>query len=174
MHFAGKINDPFWQRFVSVHTPVMNPQSIRAELPRKVARQRVRTGLDVVEIGRIAQSLDRFGERFMHRLFCDDEIRYALSGDGHACERLAARFAAKEAAIKAFDLSEAGVAWRDIEVRRLPGGACELALHGRAAARAAELGVCDIALSLSHDGGYAAAVVTALVEPPADPESFAS
>jgi holo-[acyl-carrier protein] synthase len=130
-----------------------------------VGSQRVRTGLDVVHIERIHDSIDRFGTRFMKRLFRDDEISYAMSGEGLTAQRLAARFAAKEAAIKAFDLSESGVDWRDIEVRRLPGGACELALHGKAAARAAELGVSDIALSLSHDGDYAAAVVTALLAP---------
>lgn len=142
-----------------MHTAPLIPQ-----LPF-VGTHRVRTGLDVVQIERIHESIDRFGARFMQRLFCDDEITYALSGEGQVAERLAARFAAKEAAIKAFDLSEAGVAWRDIEVRRLPSGACELALRGKAAARAAELGVCDIALSLSHDGDYAAAVVTALLAP---------
>lgn len=142
-------------------------------LPAPVAGVRLRNGLDVVDIRRISASLDRFGERFMHRLFRDDEIAYALSGEGLAPERLAARFAAKEAAIKAFDLSETGVSWRDIEVRRLPGGACELALHGRAARRVAELGVQHMALSLSHDGEYAAAVVTALVAP-AGPDSLDS
>lgn len=125
----------------------------------------MRTGLDVVDIRRIGESLDHFGPRFMKRLFSDDEIAYALDGEGLAAERLAARFAAKEAAIKAFGLSEAGVAWRDIEVRRQPDGACSLALYGKAASEVQRLGVCDIALSLSHDGGYAAAVVTALVAP---------
>ncbi len=129
--------------------------------------QRVRTGLDVVEISRIGESLDRFGSRFVQRLFSEDEISYAQAGQGQTAERLAARFAAKEAAIKAFDLGEAGISWRDIEVRRLPSGACQLALHGKAASQVAKLGVCDIALSLSHDGDYAAAVVTALLAPAA-------
>jgi holo-[acyl-carrier protein] synthase len=142
----------------------MNPAPLCHTWPA-TGRHRLRTGLDVVEVERISESLARFGERFTERLFCPDEIAYAFSGTGQAPERLAARFAAKEAAIKAFDLSEAGVAWRDIEVRRLPSGACELALHGKAAARATELGVCEIALSLSHEGGYAAAVVTALAYP---------
>ncbi len=135
--------------------------------------ERVRTGLDVVEVRRIAASLDRFGHRFLERLFRDGEIDYALSGAGQASERLAARFAAKEAAIKAFDLGEAGVAWRDIEVRRQPGGGCDLVLHGRAAQRAVALGVRDVALSLSHDGDYAAAVVTALLGPLPTPTPIA-
>ncbi|MET0334242.1 MAG: holo-ACP synthase [Rhizobacter sp.] len=160
---AGKINDPF-DHSVQTSGYSMLPAAFR-ELTPFVGRGGLRTGLDVVEISRISASVDRFGSRFMQRLFREDEIAYALSGEGNMPERLAARFAAKEAAIKAFDLAEAGVAWRDIEVRRLPSGACELALHGKAALRAAELGVSDIALSLSHDGDYAAAIVTALVAP---------
>lgn len=127
---------------------------------------RLRVGLDVVDIRRVTESIARFGPRFAQRLFSADEIAYASSGEGQLAERLAARFAAKEAAIKAFDLSEAGVGWRDIEVQKLPSGACCLALHGRAAAVAESLGVCEIALSLSHDGDFAAAVVTALLAPP--------
>lgn len=136
-------------------------------LPARCGRLRV--GLDVVDIRRVSESLERFGSRFMKRLFSDDEISYALHGQGNAPQRLAARFAAKEAAIKAFNLGEAGIGWRDIEVRRMSDGACELALHGKAAAQASKLGVCEIALSLSHDGDYAAAVVTALVGESATP-----
>ncbi|HEY0817435.1 MAG TPA: holo-ACP synthase [Rhizobacter sp.] len=133
------------------------------------ASDRLRVGLDVVDIRRVSDSIDRFGDRFVRRLFSEAEISYAKTGDGLTAERLAARFAAKEAAIKAFDLSEAGVNWRDIEVEKLDDGACRLALHGRAASQAQRLGVREIALSLSHDGDYAAAVVTALLLPqPAD------
>jgi holo-[acyl-carrier protein] synthase len=133
---------------------------------------RLRVGLDVVDIRRVSESMERFGPRFAQRLFSEDEIAYAHSGLGQAAERLAARFAAKEAAIKAFDLAEAGVSWRDIEVQKLPSGACRLALHGRAAAEVERLGVCEIALSLSHDGDSAAAVVTALLAAPSDSTHF--
>ncbi|MBL0730328.1 holo-ACP synthase [Piscinibacter sp. HJYY11] len=126
---------------------------------------RLRVGLDVVDVRRVSESMERFGPRFAQRLFSDDEIAYAASGEGQTAERLAVRFAAKEAAIKAFDLAEAGVSWRDIEVQKLPNGACRLALHGRAAEQAERLGVSEIALSLSHDGDFAAAVVTALAAP---------
>lgn len=122
----------------------------------------LRVGLDLVEVSRIQESIDRFGDRFLQRLFSDGEIAYARSQPARAAEHLAARFAAKEAAIKAFALSEAGAGWRDIEVQRAADGAPSLALHGRAAEAAARLGVTGVALSLSHDGGYAAAVVTAL------------
>ena len=126
------------------------------------ATARLRVGLDVVEVSRVRDSLQRFGQRYLDRLFTEDEVRYAIQGHGQSAERLAARFAAKEAAIKAFSLSEVGVAWRDIEVCKQADGACRLALHGRAAEQATRLGVTEVALSLSHDGDYAAAVVTAL------------
>jgi holo-[acyl-carrier protein] synthase len=166
MPFAGKIYDAplsaSTRYLISIYS--MQPARFQPDAPC-LASQHLRTGIDVVEIGRIDESLQRFGTRFMRRLFRDDEIAYALSADGQVSQRLAARFAAKEAAIKAFGLSETGVAWRDIEVRRQPDGACSLALHGRAAERATELGVSEIALSLSHDGDYAAAVVTAISLP---------
>jgi holo-[acyl-carrier protein] synthase len=79
-------------------------------------------------------------------------------------ERLAARFAAKEAAVKAFGLADAGVNWRDLEVERLPGGAPVLRVHGRAAEVLRARGIAHWALSLSHDGDHAVAVV-AIVQP---------
>lgn len=134
--------------------------------------ERMRMGMDVVDIRSISESIDKFGARFIQRLFSQGEICYAQSGEGQTAQRLAARFAAKEAAIKAFNLSEVGVNWRDIEVQRLPDGACRLALHGKAATHAEQLGVSEIALSLSHDGDYAAAVVTALIAPVANQRSL--
>jgi holo-[acyl-carrier protein] synthase len=145
----------------------MNPLCALAQLPAAWGPAPVRVGLDLVEISRIQESLDRFGDRFLRRLFSDGEIAYAQSRPSQSAEHLAARFAAKEAAIKAFALAEAGMAWRDIEVQRHDDGACHLALHGRAAEAAERLGVTHIALSLSHDGDYAGAVVTALCGPQA-------
>jgi len=142
----------------------MSPTFQDLTLPLPQA-ERLRMGMDVVDIRRISESIDKFGARFIQRLFSAGEISYAQSGEGQTAQRLAARFAAKEAAIKAFNLSEAGVNWRDIEVQKLPDGACRLALHGKAASQAQHLGVSEIALSLSHDGDYAAAVVTALIAP---------
>jgi holo-[acyl-carrier protein] synthase len=135
---------------------------------------RLRVGLDVVQISRIGESLDRFGDRFMQRLFTEGEIAYSQQGTAQSAERFAARFAAKEAAIKAFSLSDTGINWRDIEVLKLPSGACRLALHGKAAQRASQLGVAEIALSLSHDGDYAGAVVTALCDPSPSTEPLPS
>ena len=143
----------------------MSPLSSLAHPTAGFGPAPVRVGLDLVEISRIQESLDRFGERFLHRLFSDGEIAYAKARPARSAEHLAARFAAKEAAIKAFSLAEAGMAWRDIEVKRGEDGACHLALHGRAAEAAERLGVTHIALSLSHDGDYAGAVVTAMCGP---------
>lgn len=119
----------------------------------------MRVGLDLVQISRIAESLERFGAAFERKLFTPDELAYARAGRGLAAQRLAARFAAKEAVIKALQFSEAGIGWREIEVRRAADGDCQVCLHGRARELAAQRGAAAMALSLSHDGDYAAAVV---------------
>jgi holo-[acyl-carrier protein] synthase len=121
-----------------------------------------RVGLDLVHIPRIAQSLQAFGERFQRKLFTDHEIAYAASAPAHRDERFAARFAAKEATIKALQLGNAGVSWREMEVWREATGECTLRLHGRAAEIAAQAGLHpELTVCLSHDGDYAAAVVVA-------------
>lgn len=140
-------------------------------LPANLGGQPLRVGLDLVDVRRIEASLARFGERFMRRLFSRDEIAYA-TGAARPAEHLAARFAAKEAAIKALQLAHTGSGWRDIEVARDVDGDCRLALRGEAAAAAVRLGVIHLALSLSHDGDYAGAVVTALCADVARPPSM--
>ncbi|MFZ5545676.1 MAG: holo-ACP synthase [Pseudomonadota bacterium] len=127
----------------------------------------LRVGVDVVLINHIEDSLRRFGQRFVNRLFSAREAAYAMSSRELTAQRLAARFAAKEAAIKAFGWSEASIDWRDIEVVREDSGACHLELHGHAAQLLAAFGPAQVALSLSHDGNYAVAVVTALPTKPA-------
>jgi len=122
----------------------------------------LRVGIDVVQISAIADSLAEFGERFMHRIFTAGEVAYACAAPALTTQRLAARFAAKEAGFKAFGLSEAGIGWRDIEVKKSADGGCTLAFHGRAAEIAQRSGCTEIALSLSHDGDYATAMVAAL------------
>jgi len=116
---------------------------------------RLRVGIDLVQISRIAASVDEFGDRFLERVFTPTERDYAAG----VAERLAARFAAKEAAKKALALD--GIGWRDIEVRRGPTGALDLYLHGAARAAADALGAHDLALSMSHEGDYATAIVIA-------------
>lgn len=142
----------------------MNPHMPMPPLPLPVppaARRGMRTGIDIVQISRIRESMANFGERFARRLFTRAEIDYAQTDAALAPERFAARFAAKEAAIKAFDLSEAGIDWRDIEVQRDAAGRCSLFLHGKAARAAGMPAPGELALSLSHDGDYAVAIVVA-------------
>src|SRR5579863_8328426 len=110
----------------------------------------VGTGIDITEVPRIAASIERFGGRFLRRVFTAGEIRYCESKANRA-ERYAARFAAKEAAMKALGTGwSRGVRWRDIEVSREPGGRPTLLFHGKAAEFAAKLGTARVALSLSH------------------------
>jgi holo-[acyl-carrier protein] synthase len=119
----------------------------------------VGTGIDIAEVPRIRQSIERFGERFLQRVFTDGEIRYCES-KANRFERYAARFAAKEAGMKALGTGwNFGVRWRDLEVARKPGGRPTLMLHGKAAEFAAKLGATNIALSLTHTREQAMAQV---------------
>jgi holo-[acyl-carrier protein] synthase len=110
-----------------------------------------------VQVSRIAESMRLFGERFTRRLFTSAEIAYCSASEVGAAERFAARFAAKEAALKALRLTE-GVDWRELEVVRADSGACTLLLHGDLARRA---GPWVLSVSLSHEGDLATAVVVA-------------
>lgn len=116
-------------------------------------------GIDVVHIPRMAESLRDFGERFERRLFTDAELAHAHASESACTERLAARFAAKEAALKALGLAHIGLNLKDIEVVRADTGACTLRLHGRAHDLAHDSGVSQLSVSLSHDGDHASAVV---------------
>ncbi|MDE0822892.1 MAG: holo-ACP synthase [Dehalococcoidia bacterium] len=115
------------------------------------------TGVDIIEIPRIKQTLDRYGERFLKRVFTSDEISYCR---GRA-PNLAGRFAAKEATMKALGTGVRGVSWKDIEVIRAESGAPSVKLHGRAKARAERLQVGEISLSISHSREFAVAFVVA-------------
>ncbi len=116
-------------------------------------------GTDITEIERIEKSVARFGQRFLHRVFTASEIAYCQRKKSSA-ESLAARFAAKEAGAKALGTGiSRGVSWQEIEVRREPGQRPTLHLSGRAAERAAQLGVSHISLSLTHSRDLAMAVV---------------
>jgi holo-[acyl-carrier protein] synthase len=112
-----------------------------------------------MEIARIAQSVDRFGERFLRRVFTPSEIEYCRRKK-NAAESFAARFAAKEAGAKALGTGiSRGVGWLELEVTRAPGERPILDLTGRAADRARSLGVAHISLSLTHSRDVALAVV---------------
>jgi len=119
----------------------------------------VGTGIDITEVPRIREAIQRHGERFLQRIFTEGEIQYCESKVNRV-ERYAARFAAKEAGMKAIGTGwNHGVRWRDIEVARKPGGRPTLLLHGKAAEFAAKLGATNVALSLTHTAEQAMAQV---------------
>jgi len=117
------------------------------------------TGIDIAEVPRIREAIDRFGQRFLERIYTAGEIRYCDS-KANRVERYAARFAAKEAAMKALGTGWShGVRWRDCEVVRLPGGRPAISFHGKAGEIAAKLGMKNAALSISHTAEQAIAQV---------------
>jgi holo-[acyl-carrier protein] synthase len=117
------------------------------------------TGVDIAEVSRIRESIERFGDRFLRRIFTDGEIRYCEK-KASRFESYAARFAAKEAGMKALGTGWShGIRWRDIEVVRPQGQRPTLQFHGEAAAIAAKLGAKNIALSLTHTSEQALAHV---------------
>jgi holo-[acyl-carrier protein] synthase len=119
----------------------------------------VGTGVDITEVDRIEAVVKRFGGRFLKRVFTPAEIRYCM-GKPNAAERLAARFAAKEAGMKAIGTGlRHGITWQDVEVLRLPGQRPVLQFHGKAAEFAARLGCKRTHLSLSHTADQAIAHV---------------
>jgi len=119
----------------------------------------VGTGIDIAEVERIEQTIARFGGRFKERVFTADEIRYCESKANKA-ERYAARFAAKEAGMKAIGTGWShGVRWQDIEVRRLPGGRPTVVFHGKAGEIFAKLGGVRAHLSITHTKDSAMAYV---------------
>jgi holo-[acyl-carrier protein] synthase len=119
----------------------------------------VGTGVDITEVGRIKASVERFGDRFLKRVFTPAEISYCM-GKHNAAERLAARFAAKEAGMKAIGTGlRHGVTWQSVEVVRFPGQRPILKFTGKAAEFAGRLGCKRTHLSLSHTADQAIAQV---------------
>jgi holo-[acyl-carrier protein] synthase len=110
----------------------------------------VGTGVDLAEVDRIQRSIERYGEKFIKRIYTPGEIAY-VERKANKFERYAARFAAKEAGMKAIGTGwRHGVTWQDFEVANLRTGKPTLLLHGVAARYAEKLGVKNIALSITH------------------------
>ncbi len=135
---------------------------VTASKPAPATPQGVRIGIDLVQVDRIAASLQAFGDRFSQRLFATRELLDSTIDGRLDPTRLALRFAAKEATIKAFDLSEAGIGWSQIEMTDGVGAVGRIRLHGRAAECAAHAGAWEIAVSSSQDDGMACAIVVAV------------
>jgi holo-[acyl-carrier protein] synthase len=116
-------------------------------------------GTDLIETKRVQESMERFGERFLERIFTVGEIAYCMRKK-NAAESFAARFAAKEAGAKALGTGiSRGVSWKDFEVKRETSGKPTLHLSGRAAELAAMMGIQRVQLSLTHSRELAMAVV---------------
>ena len=111
-------------------------------------------GIDIIKVSRIRDALTKFGRRFPRRVLTDAEDRYVRDRP----ETFAGRWAAKEAVSKVLGLGVRGIGWRDIEIERLPTGQPSVRLHGRAAARAEQLEMSRIAVSITHEAEYAVAV----------------
>ncbi|HSL32188.1 MAG TPA: holo-ACP synthase [Candidatus Limnocylindrales bacterium] len=111
-------------------------------------------GIDIIKVERIRAALARFGPRFSGRVLTPGERRYVRDRP----ETFAGRWAAKEAVSKVLGLGVRGIGWRDIEIERMPTGQPAVRLHGRAAARAEQLGMERIAVSISHEADYAVAM----------------
>ena len=119
----------------------------------------VGTGVDLAEVHRIQESIERFGDRFVQRIYTEREIAY-VQRKANRYERFAARFAAKEAGMKALGTGwRGGIQWKDFEVANLPSGRPTLLLHGYAERIAQEMGVTAIHLSLTHTQENALAYV---------------
>jgi holo-[acyl-carrier protein] synthase len=117
------------------------------------------TGVDLAEVARIREAIERYGSRFMDRIYTPGEVAY-VERKANRYERYAARFAAKEAGMKAIGTGwRRGVRWQDFEVANLPSGKPTLRLHGVAAEVAARLGVKAVSLSLTHTADLAMAHV---------------
>jgi holo-[acyl-carrier protein] synthase len=117
------------------------------------------TGIDLAEVPRIRAAIERFGARFVERIYTPREIAY-VQRKANKYERFAARFAAKEAGMKAIGTGwRGGVTWHDFEVTNLPTGKPTLAFRGKAAAVAAHLGVRNVSLSLTHTSDQGMAFV---------------
>ena len=114
-------------------------------------------GIDATDIPRIGSAFERYGERFLRRVFTDGEIAYCTQRR-NPVPHLAGRFAAKEALLKALAVPE-GLSWHELEVVREPGAPPRLELSGEAARAAERKGATRVHLSLTHAGGQAAAMV---------------
>ena len=121
----------------------------------------IRVGTDLCSVQDVAESVATFGDRYLQRVYTPHELEYCGQDPARSAERLAARFAAKEAVVKVLRPRDARPEWRTIEVQRDPEGWCELSLTGSAAELAREAAITSLSVSLSHEAGLANAVVVA-------------
>lgn len=133
----------------------MNAMDDKVQLPG------LRVGVDICSVPRVLHVYKKYGEKFLRRVLTESEIAYVKSAEKHLVVRLAARFAAKEAAVKVLGTGWVGVGFQEVEVQRRPSGEPRLALYGRALERAKQLGLSQFELSMSHEKEYAVAFIVA-------------
>ena len=134
----------------------------QAIAPAPVPPNRLQVGIDLVDVAEVAETLSsQLADRYLSRIYTSAEVRDCSPGHLVDPVRLAGRFAAKEAAMKALRVGDRPVSWQEIEVRRAADGAPTLVLHGAAAALADEAGLSQFALSVTHERQYASAIVVA-------------
>jgi holo-[acyl-carrier protein] synthase len=112
-------------------------------------------GVDIIEIGRIEEAVTNWGERFLNRVYTNAELQLCCKNPS----ALAVRFASKEAVMKLLGTGVKGISWKEIETLAYPSGKPLVNLYGKAQTKAAELGLKEIAVSLSHSKAYAIAMV---------------
>src|SRR3984957_2605042 len=125
----------------------------------------IRVGADVVAVQQVAASVENFGTRYLERVYTEHELNCCGGSPTVRAASLAARFAAKEATIKVLRPTGHQPDWRSIEVRRERGEWGSISLYGHPAVLADEAGITELAVSLTHEDGIAAAVVVALCRP---------
>lgn len=120
------------------------------------------TGVDLIEVERIRRTLDKFGERFLNRIYTETELKICKNKP----TRLASRFAGKEAVMKALGTGVRGVGWREIEISSEPSGKPFVNLYGKAKARAETIGIVDLSISMSDTHDHSVAFVVGEIENP--------
>ena len=121
-----------------------------------------------MDVDEVRESISEHGGRYLSRVFTERELSDCRRGDGFDPARLAARFAAKEAALKSLGVGDNAVSWKDVEVERDQTGAVSLSLHNRAFKLAEASRVNGLAVSLTHERGIAGAVVVAEISQAVD------
>ena len=124
---------------------------------------KIKIGTDIVEINRVQSAYKRFGKRFLKRVLTEVEIKYVTSNSKSLIQRLAGRFAAKEATSKVLGTGLRGVYFKEIEIIREPSGAPKIVLHKRALKKAKEKRLTNFEVSISHERDFAVAIVVALI-----------
>lgn len=120
----------------------------------------MKIGTDICSVSRIERAHERFGDRFLRRIMTDKEIQYTKRAPRQTYQRIAGRFAAKEATVKALGTGWVGVDWKEVEISNLASGEPILLLHGRAEKRARALGLTQFEVSISHEREFAIAFVS--------------